>query len=76
MPESHTINKQKTKYMYSTRNSHFRDKTGQNITMDDHNFELVEKVELWNVPINLGIMLRDRMNWTEEINCRNEAGNK
>lgn len=64
------INEEKTKYMYSTRNNRIRDRVGQNITIDDYNFERVKKFKY------LGTTLSEDTDGTEEINCRIQAGNK
>lgn len=64
------INEEKTKYMYTTRNEQHRDRLGQNITMDDYNFERVKKFKY------LGTTLTENTDGTEEINCRIQAGNR
>lgn len=64
------INEDKTKYMYSTRHNQRRDRIGQNITMDEYNFERVKKFKY------LGTMLTENNDGTEEINSRIQAGNR
>lgn len=63
------INENKTKYMATTRTER-RDRIGQNVTMDQYNFERVQHFKY------LGVTITSDNNITQEINNRIQGGNR